>query len=305
MSNIIKVNFSGASSTGKSTITQYCADIFGEPYSLEAMPAYLVENNMRIEDIKNETFLICSDLHQKDIIAKEKDAKKYLFIDSGPLIFYLGNRYSFGREFPKLKEMALEFYKEQDCVFVCDYNIPFDTVQMRGDEGTKDILHNDIINFLKSHDIEYTMLYGSVEERANRVCEVLENLEKSKQMMAEKIKNSNLIAPLQVLGMAYLETNALWGKKKKAIENIINTNEFLDKSIQTEKREYPDVKLAKGLYDLRREGVLRKNWEIANMSKFMQSGLFKLSEGLGYVRDLTRDVKPQKQINVKDIYERD
>ena len=56
---------------------------------------------------------------------------------------------------------------------------------------------------------------------------------------------------------------------------------------------------------MRREGVLRKNWEIANMSKFMQSGLFKLSEGLGYVRDLTRDVKQQKQINMKDIYERD
>ena len=44
--------------------------------------------------------------------------------------------------------MAIEFYKEQDCVFVCDNHIPFDTKQMRGDEGTKDILQNEIIKFL-------------------------------------------------------------------------------------------------------------------------------------------------------------
>lgn len=305
MSNIIKVNFSGASSTGKSTITRYCADVYGEPGSLETMPAYLVENKMRIEDIKNETFLICSKMHEEDIVAKQKLAKKYLFIDSGPLIFYLGNRYSFGREFPKLKDMALEFYKKQDCVFVCDNNIQFDTVQMRGDEGTKDILHGEVISFLNEHDIEFTMLVGSVEERARTVCNTLNNLDKAKQDKIEQMKEANIILPLQVLGMAYLETNALWSRKERAIENIIHTNEFLLKNSQEGIREYPDVKLAKSLYELRKNGVLLKDWEIAKMSLFKQSDLFKCSDGLGFERDLTSTFKSQREIKLFNDFERD
>jgi hypothetical protein len=119
------------------------------------------------------------------------------------------------------------------------------------------------------------------------------------------MEKANLIPSLQVLGMAYLETNALWSRKERAIENIMHTNEFLLKKSQEGNREYPDVKLAKSLYELRSNGVLLKNWEIAKMSLFKQSDLFKYSDGLGFERDLTATFKSQREIKLFNDFERD
>ena len=292
MSNVMNINFSGASSTGKSTITKYCGEIYEEPYSLETMPAYLIQNSMRIEDITNETFLICSKMHSEDIEQKQKQARKYLFIDSGPLIFYLGNIYSFGRDFPVLKNMAIEFYKEQDSVFVCDNHIPFDTKQMRGDEGTKDILHNEVIKFLNDHGIDYTTLAGTVKERACVVNKTLWNIEKEKSMLLTQLNADEILPPLKLLGLAYLETHGLWSRKKSAVKRIIDTSEFLSQRSSLGNK-VPDVSVIKGLRELQQKQILGPNFEITNQRLFMKSDLFSSSQGLGYVRNLTDKVSYQ------------
>lgn len=293
MSNVMNVNFSGASSTGKTTITKYCGEIYEEPYSLETMPAYLIQNRMRIEDITNETFLICSKMHSDDIAEKQSQARKYLFIDSGPLIFYLGNKYSFGRDFPVLKDMAIEFYKEQDCVFVCDNHIPFDTKQMRGDEGTKDILQKEIIKFLNSHGIEYTILAGTVKERACMVNKTLWNIEREKNQLLTRLNTGEIIPPLKSLGLAYMETNGLWGRKKDAIMRIIDTSDFLCQK-SSEGSKGPDVSVLEGLQKLQQRQILGPNFEIINQQLLMNSDLFRSSHGLGYERNLTAAPSYQK-----------
>ncbi|MBR7158796.1 MAG: ATP-binding protein [Alphaproteobacteria bacterium] len=190
-SPILKVNFTGASSTGKSTISEYCAKLYGEPNVPERMRDLMIERGMVIADITNDLFIDAAKLQEEDMQVKQMQAKRYLFIDSGPLVFYLGNKYSFGRDFLKLKEMALDFYKEQDVVFVCDNNIPFDAKEMRGDEGTKDILQKEIIKFLDDNSIKYTMIYGTVEEQAQMVKTKLESLDKAQNQLSLDLVNSS------------------------------------------------------------------------------------------------------------------
>lgn len=190
MSNkILKINFSGASSTGKSTLCQYCANLYGEPYAPERMRDVMIKRGIGIAQITNDVFIEAADLQKNDIENLEKKAQKYLFIDSGPLIFYLGNRYSFGREFPELKERALEFYKMQDVVFLCDPHIAFDSSIMRGDVGTKDFLHEETIKFLDNHNIKYNLVFGSVAERAEQVKICLRNLEKQNAVIFANFYN--------------------------------------------------------------------------------------------------------------------
>lgn len=144
-SDIIKVNFSGAASTGKSTLCEYCAKNYGEPYAPELIRTLMEEKEIEVKDISEELFIEAAKLQQKDIYDKEKQAKEYLFTDSGPLIFYFGLKYLFNKESDILKEMALKFLEDQDVIAVCDNNIPFDSTLDRADEGTKDILQNNII----------------------------------------------------------------------------------------------------------------------------------------------------------------
>ena len=188
---ILKINFSGASSTGKSTISKYCAKLYGEPNVPEFIRELMLKRGMVVTDIQNELFLEALELQENDIKRKQNEANKYLFIDSGPLIFYLGNKYSFGRDFPILKEKALAFYKEQDIVFVCDKNIKFASHITRGDEGTKDILHYEILKFLDEHTIKYTIISGTVEERAEAVKKRIEEFEINQKSISVSKKKYN------------------------------------------------------------------------------------------------------------------
>lgn len=190
MKKVLKINFSGASSTGKSTLCKYCSDIYNEPCALERMRDVMIKRKIGISQITNDVFIEALDLQQKDISAKEAEAKRYLFVDSGPLIFYLGNKYSFGRDFPLLKKKALDFYRTQDIVFLCDNHIAFDDSVMRGDCGTKDFLHEEIVNFLHEHRINYHLVSGSVVERAEQVKKHISAYEKQHLYAYGRIMNA-------------------------------------------------------------------------------------------------------------------
>lgn len=303
---VLKINFSGASSTGKSTISEYCAKLYGEPYSPEFIRELMIKRGMVVTDIQNELFLEALELQENDIKRKEQEANKYLFIDSGPLIFYLGNKYSFGRDFPILKEKALAFYKEQDLVFVCDKNIKFASLATRGDEGTKDILHYEILKFLDEYSIKYTMISGTVEERAEAVKKRIEEFEINQKSIsvlnAEAIEN--LPGSLRLLAKAYFETDASYEQKQEAIKRIFDAYEYFNALKENKNAEiYPNIKIIKELKLLQENGAVNNELNIQNTELFKKSNIVRYSAGLGTFKDLTQTPSMRKcnSIQAKNI----
>ena len=62
---------------------------------------------------------------------------------------------------------------------------------MRGDCGTKDFLHEEIVNFLLEHQINYHLVSGSVVERAEQVKKHLAAFEKQNSHNYSKIINAS------------------------------------------------------------------------------------------------------------------
>lgn len=307
---ILKINFSGASSTGKSTISEYCAKLYGEPNAPEFIRELMLKRGMVVTDIQNELFLEALELQENDIKRKQNEANKYLFIGSGPLIFYLGNKYSFGRDFPILKEKTLAFYKEQDIVFVCDKNIEFASHVTRGDEGTKDILHYEILKFLDEHSIKYTIISGTVEERAEAVKKRIEEFEINQKSISvsnnEHIKN--LPGSLRLLLKAYLETDASDEQKQEVTKRIFETYKYflaLKKGINIEIT--PNIKIIKELTLLQENGALNNELDIKNAEVFKKSDIVRFSAGLGTFKDLTRtpSMKKCSSLQLKSLREKE
>ena len=300
---IFKINFSGASNTGKSTLCERCAEIYNEPCAPERMRDVMIRRGIGIDGITNDVFVEAAELQQAEILMKENDAKQYLFVDSGPLIFYVGNKYSFGREYPLLKEMALEFYKTQDLVFLCDNNIDFDSSIMRGDEGTKDILQKEVIKFLDENSIRYTMVEGTVEQRVEIVKKELQLLQKryqSEKNWDEMAEFENLSGGLRVLAKAYGETDVTEEKKREAVRRLYDSYKYLTAKSHRRCEDYSIAKLVIELSKLRKSGVLGRHFEINNPDLFVRSDVVKYAAGLGEFRDLGQTTVMAKCRSVKD-----
>ena len=61
---------------------------------------------------------------------------------------------------------------------------------MRGDCGTKDFLHEEIVNFLHEHQINYHLVSGSVVERAEQVKKHISAYEKQHLYAYGRIMNA-------------------------------------------------------------------------------------------------------------------
>ena len=74
--------------------------------------------------------------------------------------------------------------------FLCDNHIAFDDSVMRGDCGTKDFLHKEIVQFLLENHISYHLVSGSVAERAEQVKKHISAYEKQHLYAYGKIMNA-------------------------------------------------------------------------------------------------------------------
>lgn len=170
---IIKVNFLGTTSSGKTTICQYAAKMYKEPYSTEFLRDYGEKHHLTVEDAVNiplETW--CDVLDEQLAFEKnsEKLAKKYFFADSGAITAALDWNLI---EYPRMKELVNQQLTDAEVIFVCDNNIDFVQDELRGDSKKSQKLNDKIIEYLTSNNVPYIILTGTVEERFKTIQQIL------------------------------------------------------------------------------------------------------------------------------------
>jgi len=169
-----KVIFFGAASTGKSTICKKCCETFDETYCGEYLRGFMENNNLSFSDLKNLDYASFNQIIENVFKFDRKlidNSKKISFIDSGILHYAL----DFGIiESFNIQEMVAKEV-EQAIIFVCDNDVYYEKDDLRPNNEELNLAQsqNIIIEYLKTKNIPFFILNGTIEERLNSVKAIL------------------------------------------------------------------------------------------------------------------------------------
>lgn len=168
-----KVVFVGAESTGKSTLAQHLAREFDTVYVPE-IGRFIWEEKKGQLNVDDYVDIAVKHRHAEAEAAAQ--ARRYLFVDTSALTTLLLG-YCFGH-IQQAPEELLRY--ADDCKqryahhFVCADDIPYEYDPARENEEWRGRIQKLVLEDLDARGIPYTIVTGTVEERAAQVRRVLE-----------------------------------------------------------------------------------------------------------------------------------
>jgi nicotinamide riboside kinase len=173
---IKRVVFVGAESTGKSTLCEYLARQYGS-VAVPEIGRYIWEEKQG--ELNADDYVDIALRHRDAEDEQLPYARRYLFVDTNALTTLL-----LGLEFgqvsapapPALLRCADECRDRYAHTFVCADDIPYEEQPAREDEAWRARIHQLVLKDLEARGIAYTLVTGSVEERALQVRRVIEGV---------------------------------------------------------------------------------------------------------------------------------
>lgn len=169
--------FLGAPSTGKTTICNTMADLFGTVAMPEYGREYWEENHVDRRLTQTQLLEIAVE-HRRREESLVAEANNFLFVDTNASTTKIFSEYYHGDVLPELDELSSEARSRYDLVFLCDEEIPYEDTWDRSGEGNRRVFQKKIVEELRKTRTPYVSLRGSLEERAETVTEVLSVFEK-------------------------------------------------------------------------------------------------------------------------------
>lgn len=164
--------FVGAESTGKSTLASYLAREFDTQYVPE-IGRFIWEEKKG--QLTMDDYVDIAVKHREAEVEALRRARRYLFVDTSALTTLL-----LGHCFGHIKQAPQELLGyADDCKhryahhFVCADDIPYEIDPARENEAWRGKVQQLVIDDLEARGIAYTVVRGSVEERAGQVRRVL------------------------------------------------------------------------------------------------------------------------------------
>lgn len=165
---IPKILLLGAESTGKTTITRAVADKKGWLY----VPEYGRElYDLRKGNLQYEDMLV---IGKRQLKAEYSAGLVYMNLipaicDTSPLTTLLYCLEYFKRAPASLWGMAYDADTNYDKVFLCAPDFPMVQDGTRQDEQFREKMHNKYVYWLDSHEVPYTLLTGTLEDKVSKV----------------------------------------------------------------------------------------------------------------------------------------
>jgi HTH-type transcriptional repressor of NAD biosynthesis genes len=178
---VAKVVFLGAPSTGKTTLASHMAQLLGSvwmpEYGREYWEQHQVERRLTLEQLEE---IAVGHLEREERLVQ--DARSVMLIDTNAITTYMFSRYYHGAATPGLEKLADQAASRYDLVFVCDADIPYADTWDRSGDVQRRTFQKQIVADLQVRRIPYTLLRGSLEERAERVSSVLGRFRKYRSL---------------------------------------------------------------------------------------------------------------------------
>lgn len=172
---VARVVFVGAESTGKSTLSDHLARSYGTVSVPEIGRVIWEEKGGRLNA---DDYVEIAVRHRAAEDAALPQARRWLFVDTNALTTLL-----LGIEFRQVGDPApSELLRCADAcksryahTFVCADDIPYEEQAVRENEAWRGRIQQLVLQDLDARGIPYTIVRGSVEERAAQVRRVLES----------------------------------------------------------------------------------------------------------------------------------
>lgn len=161
----------GAESTGKSTLAPALAARYGTLW----VPEYLrefVETEQRVPREEDQPAIARAQRGREDALAGSKDARRFLFCDTTPLMTAVYSRIYWGRVPVELLEM--EAAHDYAATLVAGLDLPWvpDGLQRESEEVRKQV-HDCLLAVLRERGIPFTLLEGDLAQRLRQVEDLL------------------------------------------------------------------------------------------------------------------------------------
>lgn len=166
--------FIGAPSTGKTTLVKFLA----ESYSTVWMPEYGAEYwlaNQQNHRLNLQQLVEIARGHLEREKNKLLQARNILFTDTNVLTTCVFSHYYHGKAAPELEDLAQNHARRYDHYFLCDTDIPFADTWDRSGPASRETMQTMIIDDLEKRKIDFTIVRGSVEQRARQVAEKMQS----------------------------------------------------------------------------------------------------------------------------------
>ena len=171
--DIIKIQFLGTQSTGKTTISKYCSKLFNDPYISEKLREYMEENKLEYFDILSWTSdkwynMICSQILYEQQM-KDKSTN-YIFVDSAAILY----AFDFDLlKIPKIENLVNDQLYSANLIFICDNDIPYIEDGLRPSKSKTIKTQQKIIDYLNKKQLPYIILSGDVNERIKTIEQII------------------------------------------------------------------------------------------------------------------------------------
>jgi nicotinamide riboside kinase len=170
-----RVVFVGAESTGKSTLAEFLADQYGTVAVPEIGRFIWEEKGGKLGP---DDYVEIALKHRAAEDEAMVQARRYLFVDTNALTtLLLGIQFRQVGDPPpgELLRCADECKARYAHTFVCADDIPYEEQDVRENEAWRGRIQQLVLQDLDARGIAYTIVRGTVEERARQVRQVLDH----------------------------------------------------------------------------------------------------------------------------------
>lgn len=165
MSGVLRVAILGAESSGKSTLAAALATHFDTVW----VPEYLrefVESNERVPQEHEQVDIARTQRDREHAAAKQ--ARRFLFCDTTPLMTAIYSRHYWGRVDEELRDLELSHHYAFTLVTAPDGPWMPDGLQ-RESEAVRQAVHEEVVQTLDDRAIRFMLVTGSLPERVLQV----------------------------------------------------------------------------------------------------------------------------------------
>jgi nicotinamide riboside kinase len=172
--DVERIVFVGAESTGKSTLSEYLARAYGT-VSVPEIGRFIWEE--KAGQLNADDYVEIAVKHRAAEDAAMAQARRWLFVDTNALTtLLLGIQFRQVGDPPpaELLRCADDCKARYAHTFVCADDIPYEEQDARENEAWRGRIQRLVLQDLEARGIPYTIVRGSVEERAAQVRRVLD-----------------------------------------------------------------------------------------------------------------------------------
>ena len=173
---ITKVVFLGAPSTGKTTLAEKLAKhhntVCMPEYGREYWDTHQCDRRLTLDQLVD-----VAEGHRQREEVLFQETNGVIFIDTDATTTYMFSMYYHAAAHPRLAELANDVLNRYDLFFLCDTDMPYEDTWDRSGDAKRQMMQEQIKADLNARSIPYVTLNGTLEQRIERVNQVLDEFD--------------------------------------------------------------------------------------------------------------------------------